>query len=665
MSRFIGEEGPLIGLVLHLDEGEEWIIGRDPDKADMILEDSTVSRKQALCFRTDTGLFIKNLSDVNPTEVNGSELGEDPVLLNEGDHIKIGNTIFSYTEKENPNEEKKPKRRKKAAPKEEKEKETKKGFDDIFGDIGGGDEPAIFKGTEPEPEPESEPEEKTEPEAELEEETPPPVEEEKPKKEEKKRKKAPRKKAAEERSVYDTIFEDTIDEEELPFNFISEAPLILKVIAGPNAGAEIGIEKNTTYVIGKDPNSCDVVFQDLSVSRNHARLNIDAEGNAEIEDLKSKNGTMINGSPIKEKTKVTQQDLVALGTTTFLIIDRTAAQETIYSPAPAAYEVKEEEEAEEELDEAAAKVKLKKHWKKQVIPTPYLAAAGAFVVVVFVIAMSFFSLFKSSRIEVAVRHPESRLENALDKFKDVEFSYNPGSGKLFLVGHVLTGVDYQEMMFRISELPFVQSTEDNVVIDELVWKMMNDVLTENAGWKGVSIHSPKAGQFVVNGYIQNEQQMTQLQEYLVVNFPYMDRLQNRVVVESNLNSKIQSMLLGAGFSGVTFQLANGTVVLQGRYGEEHQKAFSNILDELNKTNGVRSVHNFAIASTESAARIDLTQKYKVTGYSLHDSMSFSVVVNGKIVTKGEILDGMMISAIEPNMILLEKDGLKYKIDYSR
>lgn len=658
MSRLIGEEGPLIGLVLYLDEGEEWIIGRDPDKADMILEDSTVSRKQALCFRTDSGLFIKNLSDVNPTEVNGSEMGEDPVLLNEGDHIKIGNTIFSYTEKENPNEEEKPKKRKKAAPKKEKEKETKKGFDDIFGDIGGGDEPAIFKGTEPETEPE--PEEETEPEPDAEEEPPAPAEEEKPKKEEKKRKKPARKKAAEERRVYDTIFEDTIDEEELPFNFISEAPLILKVIAGPNAGAEIGIEKNTTYVIGKDPNSCDVVFQDLSVSRNHARLIIDAEGSAEIEDLKSKNGTMINGSLIKEKTKVTQQDLVALGTTTFLIIDRTAAQETIYSPAPAAYEVKEEE-----LEDAAAKVKRKKHWKKQVIPTPYLAAAGAFVVVVFVIAMSFFSLFKSSRIEVAVKHPESRLENALEKFKEVEFSFNPGGGKLFLVGHVITGVDYQEMMFRINELPFVMNIEDTVVIDELVWKMMNDVLSENAGWKGVSIHSPKAGQFVVNGYIQNEQQMAQLQEYLVVNFPYMDRLQNRVVVEANLNSQIQTMLVSAGFSGVTFQLANGTVVLQGRYGEDHQKAFKAILAELNKTNGVRSVHNFAIASTESAARIDLSQKYKVTGYSLHDSMSYSVVVNGKIVTKGETLDGMMVSAIEPSMILLEKDGLKYKIDYSR
>ena len=644
MSRFIGEEGPLIGLVLNFDEGEEWIIGRDPDQADFILEDDTVSRKQALCFRTAEGLYIKNLSNVNPTEINGAELGEDPVCLNEGDHIKIGSTIFSYTEKDNPDEKEKPEQQRKTA--SEKEKEVKKGFDDIFGDIDGGEEPAIFQGTEPE--------------AKSEEEVPTPIEDTEKEKPNKKRKKSVHKKAKEERSVYDTIFEDTIEEEELPFNFISEAPLILKVIAGPNAGAEIGIEKRATYIIGKDPNSCDIVFQDLSVSRNHVRLSIDAEGNVEIEDLKSKNGTMIHGTPIKEKIKVTQQDLVALGTTTFLIIDRTAEQETIYSPTPIAHEVKEKE-----LEDTPAKVKTQRDWKKQVIPTPYLVAAASFVVIVFVIAMSFFSLFKSQRIEIAVKHPERRLENALEKFKGVEFSYNPGSGKLFVVGHVLTGIDYQEMMFHIHELSFVQNIEDNVIIDELVSKMMNDVLTENAGWKSVSIHSPKAGRFVIGGYIKNEQQMARLQEYLTVNFPYMNRLQNKVVVESNLSSQVQSMFLAAGLEGITYQLANGTVVIQGRYSEDKEKNYNNILDKLKKTPGVRSIHNFAIASTESSARVDLTQKYKVTGYSLHDSMSYSVVVNGKIVTKGETLDGMMVSAIEPGMILLEKDGLKYKIDYSR
>ena len=32
-AHFIAEEGPFAGLILNFDEGEEWIIGRDPDEA--------------------------------------------------------------------------------------------------------------------------------------------------------------------------------------------------------------------------------------------------------------------------------------------------------------------------------------------------------------------------------------------------------------------------------------------------------------------------------------------------------------------------------------------------------------------------------------------------------------------------------------------------------
>ncbi len=75
------------------------------------------------------------------------------------------------------------------------------------------------------------------------------------------------------------------------------------MISGPNAGAEIGIEKGRTYTLGKDPDSCDIVFQDLSVSRNHARLTLNADGTMEIEDLGSKNGTVMNGIPSQRKNR--------------------------------------------------------------------------------------------------------------------------------------------------------------------------------------------------------------------------------------------------------------------------------------------------------------------------------------------------------------------------
>jgi hypothetical protein len=50
---------------------------------------------------------------------------------------------------------------------------------------------------------------------------------------------------------------------------------------------------------------------------------------------------------------------------------------------------------------------------------------------------------------------------------------------------------------------------------------------------------------------------------------------------------------------------------------------------------------------------------------MYDKHGYSVVVNGKIYMLGNFVDGMKITSIETNSILLEKDGLNYKIDYTR
>lgn len=634
----LAEEGPLKGLIIDFSEGEEWVIGRDPDQSDFLLEDSTVSRKHLLCKKTDEGILVKNLSRVNPCTVNDEEF-KGFYLLKEGDLLKIGQNTFVFSDEEIGEAE------------EKKEKKiTDTAFDAIFEE----EEPTSITEIpeEEEPTPADEPAEDEPVEEEAEEEIAaedlPPQEEEK--------------KEEEEKTAYDTIFEDVENIEELPFNLLGEAPLILKVISGPNAGAEIGLQKNHSYVIGKDTESSDIVFQDLSVSRNHAKLSIDAQGKAEIEDLGSKNGTLINGIPIQEKRPVTPQDLVALGTTTFLIIDREAETETIYSPGPSRYEqVKREETREEIKEEELAKIP----WKKQVIPYPYLMAAGAVALIVFIAFVSFFSLFKPETTHVAVKDQTGEIKDVLKRFPGVEFSYTPSSGKLFLVGHVLTPIDAEELRFSLSSLPFIDSIENNVIVDQNVWRMANDVLTENGGFRGISIFSPEAGKFVVTGFLPSLDQYERLTEFLSVNFPFLDRLQNDVVVETNLNTQILSLLQAQGFSAVQAQLAGGQVVLVGRYNEKREKEFDALVHEIRGLRGVSSLKNFAIPSSAESSLMDITQNYQVTGFSLFDHKNFSVIVNGRILTVGNNLDGMRVSKILPSMIVLEKDGLKYKIDYSR
>lgn len=600
-AHLIAEDGPQRGLILDFTKGEVWTVGRDPDSADFVIEDSTVSRKHARFNKSDEGIFVKNLSRVNPTLVNDQEF-KDPVLLQEGDRIQIGNTRFLFSEE---------------AFTEQKKPESK--YDDIFGDLGMPEEPAAEPLAPPAPTEVSQP------------------------------------------TAYDTIFEEGGEEEALPFNLVSGAPYLLKVIAGPNAGAEIGMDKGRSYVLGKDPNTCDIVFHDMSVSRNHARLSVNADGIMEIEDLESKNGTVVNGSVIKEKTAITPQDLVAVGTTIFLIIDREAPQETIYSPIAPSYEPQRAETPDEEPEQKPAAV----DWKKEPIPMKYWVSGGAIAATFLIVFLSFFSLFKSKGLEIVQKDPSKHIEEALAKFDAVQFSFNPGSGKLFLVGHVLTAVDYQEMKYRIEQLPFVASTEDTVVIDEYVDKSMNDVLSANEQWRGVSIQSPAPGRFVATGYLMKNAMAGQLNDYLTVNFPYLDRLQNKVIVEENLNTELQSLIAVDGLGGVTFQLANGEVILQGRYSEKKASEYEALIRKLNALPGVQKVSSFAVATHPDQAGIDLSEQYQVSGLSTRDGQGFSVVLNGKIYTIGDKVEGMTVTSISQNTILLEKDGLKYKIDTMR
>jgi type III secretion system YscD/HrpQ family protein len=560
----IAEEGPLAGLIIRFELGEEWTLGRDPDMATLVLEDPMVSRKHVIIRLTHEGFLLENLSSVNPATQNGMVI-TDAVHLREGDIIQIGSTFFRFSE------------------------------------------------IDPE---------------------------------------------KEEQAGSPSFEEEGLSE--ISFTEGQDTRWMLKVIAGPNAGAEFNMQPGATYLIGKDPTLCDIVFQDLSVSRQHSRISVDEEQHIFIEDLGSRNGILINGELITDRRQISSQDLVGLGTTTFLIIDREELHETIIAPAVAAQ--KAESAHEQKKEEVAAAVQ--KDWKETVIPKRHLMVAGVFALLLLGAIMGLVSLFKSEPIVTAEKNETEQIQKAIKGYNDIQFSFNEMSGKLFLVGHVLTSVDKQELLYTLNGISYITEIDDNVVVDEYVWQNMNALLVTNPAWQGVAIYASEPGHFVIRGYLQTIEDLQALADYINVNFPYLDRLDNQIVVENNLTLQIDSMLLEKGFSGVSYQLSNGELVLAGRVDSRESDSFNEVIDKMKALPGIRMVKNFVIYTTSDTSRIDLTDKYHVSGYSTRDSERLYIVINGKILTNGDVLDGMIITGVQPNMILLEKDGLKFKINYN-
>lgn len=605
--KLVVESGPLLGHLFNLEEAAEWTIGRDPDLCNIALEDPTASREHLRLRLTTGGYLVENLSSTNPALLNGRQL-TDIHLLEEGDQLQVGNSLFQYTAIEP------------AAPlahwdeeiEEEEEAPSPEEIGEDYETLYQGDREAIPAETE--------------------------------------------------------VFEEGLGR------------WLLKVISGPNSGAELSLESGRSYLIGTDAGSCDIVLYDLSVSRQHARIIVSDQNELIIEDLHSRNGVIVNGEKREGRFQLRGNAMVSLGTTSFIVIDREGAQETVVSSLRLPPTFQPAEEVREEIrtfEPGLAAMVLPapissqdvigQRKRKSVLSGGLLLALIITLSLLGVITAATFSLFRSKQVEIPHLNYEKKIEEAIGSFTGVRWSYTPASGTLLLVGHLLTPVDLSELLYSLQGLYFVRQIDDNIVVDQYVWQETNQILAKNPAWTGVSMHASQPGLFVITGYLQTRDQAASLQDYLLLSFPYVNQLQNQVVVEEILLDDIHAQLQNGGLMAVTPQLTNGEVTLTGYINTLQKETLAQVIAQFQQTPGIRVVRNFVVevAPQEATSVVDLTGKYQVNGFSTRDNATVNVLINGRILSRGDQLDGMTITGIQSNAIYLEKDGVKYKINYNQ
>ena len=599
-AQFVAEEGPLAGLSLALEGAEEWVLGRDPDQVDVVVEDPSASEKQVLCRKTPKGITIENLSDTSSIRVN-DEVVEEPQLLRNDDTVQIGETLFRFS---------------------------------YSMDVA-----------------ESEATEEAEAAAEGEEEA----------------------EAEDMQMQQDTILEESEFGEdslaEVHFDVGRQGRWVLKVIAGPNTGAELPMEAGQNYTIGTDTSACDVVFQDVSVSRQHAQVKITDDYRVLIHDMESRNGVLIDGEPIEHEEELGGNNVVTVGTTAFVVSDTEAEAATIVSPLIPKAPGQEKEEDQGPTEEEIQKQK-EEEVKKAQEKTSLRTGLGLilFALLLFgTIGYGITTLFTHEEVvEEAAQDVGSSISELENRYPGITFSYNRSTGTLLALGHVLTKLDYDRLVDEISDLRFVRSLNDRVTIDELVWQNTNQILAKNEQWQGVTLHSKDKipGRFVISGQLKTQEQLDSLTTHLNRNFPYVDKLERNIIVEELIVTQVDSILRDNGFNDITVELSNGEVSLTGTMSYELSDRLERMFAEIKELNGVKNLKNFIVELEPEQAMVNLTGQYEVTGYSMSGGTSLNVVINGRILSRGDSLDGMTITSIRPNAIFLERDGFKFRIDYT-
>lgn len=95
-------------------------------------------------------------------------------------------------------------------------------------------------------------------------------------------------------------------------------------VARPGQPVEVvEVADGATLGRGRD---CDIVFDDSTVSKSHARLRLEA-GAATIEDLDSTNGTLLNGARVAGMAALRRGDRIDLGTNQIVYLGAPARDE--------------------------------------------------------------------------------------------------------------------------------------------------------------------------------------------------------------------------------------------------------------------------------------------------------------------------------------------------
>lgn len=769
-AKLVAEEGILKGLVLSFDEGDQWIIGRDPDGCQLLVEDPAASRKHLICRVTPEGILVENLSSTNPTQVNDEDVAK-PRILQNGDAVRIGSGMFRYyaasTAQVIP-EQPSVQGEENSTPEEEQQQTNGIKVPQLTGEEAAQPEESPKAEEEQQPangvkvpqliEEASEPEESQTPEEEqqetnekkvpqateeeasqpseeeevrqdevtpsLDEEAAPstansepqqkPIQEpisggEEPPQDEPMSDQAvspkpeqeflnpdidqPQHAASESQESIkdedgepsrDSIFEENNGQErhdllaEINFDMVDTGRWLLKIVGGPNNGAEFSMQHGSSYVIGTDPNSCDIILHDTSVSRQHARITINDDETITLEDLNSRNGTIVDGEPLHGRRQLDTNLMVTMGTTSFIVFDREGEMQTIIAPLlPSIVKVLQKEEPPQSEGEAKTQ-----NLEGNDAPIPLAqelapaekaqTAIGAFILLGIIIGLFVIvgigttMLFKGDPIQVAEQVDTSKvLSEALSPFPSVKWSYNKATGRLLLVGHVLTATDKNQLLYNLGGFKFIKHVDDSgIVIDEYVWREINQILEKNPQWKGITVFSPSPGHFVVSGSLQTKAQADKFNDFLSSNFPYLDLLDKRVVVEEEVMNTVNTTLQNLGIKNIVVQVNGGDLTLTGGVPQAKQKDYEAALAEFRQIQGIRSVRNLATAQAPESSIINITSKYEVTGYS-QSGTNVNVVINGRILSVGDALDGMILTAIKSNSIFLEKEGVKYRIDFSR
>jgi type III secretion system YscD/HrpQ family protein len=444
---------------------------------------------------------------------------------------------------------------------------------------------------------------------------------------------------------------------------------ILKVLTGPNAGAEAVLGERTT--IGS-AESDDITIGDGALAPGHFTIEV-------------KGGTLnlvVGDSPLTLKDEsrtngtypVRPFDLIKFGSTCCAIGPEGTAWPA-FAPAdllppvpPAAPPVEAEAPAETPPADQAESAPL----AAPVVtrrPRPRWTgwAAGAVAVVLLLVAGVIWIESGESEATTQAGHQTAQDIIAAQGAKGVTIRTDGRQG-LIAEGFVVT-TDQQRRLRQALQDAGLAVKNKVVSLEQQVSAART--IANAAGAKLSVEGDAESGKIIVDGFVPEAAQLEALVRNLHRDIADLRPLETRVVTPETVRSEVADRLHAAGLDGQTTVALSGNVVrIRGSLGEDGRKTVARIADELNgRWQGMARVDN---ATTGAAAPVPLATS--VTVKASPAPAKFVIVVGGKdgfvrddagrrYGIGDRLANGEVIEEIRVEEIITSRDGVKYRYTF--
>lgn len=443
---------------------------------------------------------------------------------------------------------------------------------------------------------------------------------------------------------------------------------ILRVLTGPNAGAEALLGERTT--IGSAETD-DIMIGDGALAPGHFTIEIKGGAlNVVVGDMPVALG---NETKAKGSYPVQPFGLIKFGTTACAIGPEGAAWPA-FAPADLLPPLPPKAEPPPAASEPPAEAPVEPALESEPVPAPpksrrprYVGWAAAAVLAVVVLAGGIFLIESEDNNAVqAVRQTAEQIV-AGQGAKGVTIR---AEGREGVVAEGFVGTSDQQRRLR-------QALQDaGIAVKYRVVSLEQQVsaartIASAAGARLAIDGNNETGRIVVDGFVPDAAQLEAILRSLRRDIADLRPLDTHVVTPETVRAEVAEKLRAAGLEGQTnLEVAGNVVRIRGSLAEEGRKAAAQVADELNgRWQGMARVEN---ATTAVAAPVPVTNG--VTVKASPPPAKIIIIVGGKdgfvrddagrrYAVGDKLANGEVIEEIRVEEVITSRDGVRYRYTF--